>query len=190
MKHLQILAVVAACSLGAEIPAGTQVPVRSEQSASSRTSKPGDRLFLRTTAPLSDGSRVVIPAGTYIEAEIVKARQSGRVRGKAELQIHARTLVLPSGAARNLAGTIEPLPRPRRDPKQLRDPTSREIWAGLLIGVAAAWSQEYGVHPEFVIVGGSGAALAASVILKRGEEIEVRAGTTLNLRFEQAVALD
>ncbi len=132
MKHTLVLTLAAVCGFGAEIPAGTQLPVRTEQSVSSRTSKAGDRLFLRTTAPLSDGTRVVLPAGAYVEAEIVKAKQSGRVRGKAELQIRGKTLVLEDGAARILVGTIEPPPIPRRDPKQLRDATGpRDLGRGV-----------------------------------------------------------
>jgi hypothetical protein len=68
----------------------------------------GDLVFLQTTFPvMTVGNRIVIPARSYIDAEVTTIRPSRRVKGRAELYVRLGQLTLPGGAQRPLRADSE-----------------------------------------------------------------------------------
>ncbi|MFO7587117.1 MAG: YMGG-like glycine zipper-containing protein [Gemmatimonadota bacterium] len=69
------------------VASGTSFAVRLDQELSTRTSSVGDLFTVTTTAPLTDGSQVVVPAGTKIRGEITVAQASGGSGQPATLKV-------------------------------------------------------------------------------------------------------
>src|ERR1035441_5884829 len=96
--RLAILAFsVSLLSAAGEIPQGSHVLLRMVNSVSTRTAREGDYVYLRTATPISAAGSIVVPEGSYVQGVVSHSRQSGRVKGKAELGIRIETLTLPGG---------------------------------------------------------------------------------------------
>jgi hypothetical protein len=81
----------------ADIPQGAHVLLRMENSVSTRTAKEGDFVYLRTAFPIANAGDIAVPAGSYVQGVVSMSKQSGRVKGRAQLAIRLETLTLASG---------------------------------------------------------------------------------------------
>jgi hypothetical protein len=81
----------------AEIPKGTHVLLRLENSITTRTAQPGDMVYLRTASPIIVDNRVVTPANCYAQGAVTAVKRGGRVSGRAELGLRLDTLALANG---------------------------------------------------------------------------------------------
>src|SRR5579863_2343716 len=98
MKHPGILlSFLPLCLTAAEIPQGAHVLLRMENSLSTRTAKEGDFVYLRTAVPIASSGQIAVPAGSYVQGVVTESKQSGRVKGRAQLAIRLETLTLASG---------------------------------------------------------------------------------------------
>jgi hypothetical protein len=59
------------------IPAGSRVPLSLKQAISTKTAKNGDPVYAETAFPFVVNERVVIPAGTYIQGKVERAKRGG-----------------------------------------------------------------------------------------------------------------
>src|SRR5579871_3136625 len=82
-----------------EIPKGAHLLLRMENSINTRTAQEGDYVYLRTASPVTVDGHIIVPTGSYVQGIVSRARQSGRVKGRAELSIHLETLTLPAGSS-------------------------------------------------------------------------------------------
>jgi hypothetical protein len=73
------------------IPKGTNIRVRLAQTLDTRYSRPGSRFTATLDAPILVGDRVVVPKGTPFTGAILAAKRSGRLRGRARLEITLRS---------------------------------------------------------------------------------------------------
>src|SRR5882762_3344987 len=64
------------------VPAGTRVAVVLENGISTRSAKAGDSLYFRTSFPITQNNRVIIPVGSYL---------------RGEFRMRLNTLILPNG---------------------------------------------------------------------------------------------
>ena len=74
------------------VPESTSIYVRLDQALASDQSRPGDRFDATLAEPIAVGDKVVIPQGTRVEGVVVDARESGRLRGRARLQLALQTI--------------------------------------------------------------------------------------------------
>src|ERR1700733_3092460 len=84
-------------AVAAEIPPGTHVLLRMENSLNTRTAQEGDFVYLRTAVPIASAGQIAVPAGSYVQGKVSEARRSGRVKGRAQLSIRLETLTLATG---------------------------------------------------------------------------------------------
>src|SRR5712672_725901 len=57
--------------------------------------------------PAPPASRqVTLPAGTYVKGRITHIQRPGRIKGRAELQVHFTSMVFPNGYTVDLPGTL------------------------------------------------------------------------------------
>src|SRR5262249_30684212 len=89
-------------SEGIIVPAGTRLGVVLENGISTRSAKPGDSVYLRTSFPITLNNRIVIPVGSYLRGELVDSKRPGRIKGKGEFRMRLNTLILPNGYTVNL----------------------------------------------------------------------------------------
>ena len=197
LRTLIITSLVSAAS-AAEIPAGTHLLLRMEHSVSSRTAKAGDSAFLRTASPILVDGRIAIPVGTPVFGKINSVQRSGRLHGRARLEIGLETLLLPTGSAIDIsptiavAGTSSAMRRtsyPDRDGRPLV-----AIGAGMLAGFAAgAVAGKTSKDANTAAGVGLGVGVATGIttaIMMRNRDFEVPEGTTLDVSFDSPVRLD
>src|SRR5277367_236278 len=79
------------------LPSGTRVAVVLENGISTRSAKPGDSVYLRTSFPVTVNNQIIIPVGSYVRGEILEAQRAGHIKGKAELRLRLDTLIFPNG---------------------------------------------------------------------------------------------
>jgi len=185
---------------GIVIPAGTKVPLRLESGISTKNAKPGDGVYARTTFPVTIDDRIIIPTGTYMQGEISSVKRAGRVHGSAEVLVHFRTMIYPSGYTVALPGAIEGAPdaeethvKGKEGTVQQDKETGKKIGtvaktagAGATIGAVADRSIS-----GAAIGGGMGAAVGTAIaMLTRGSDVRLPAGTNLEMVFERSVTLD
>jgi hypothetical protein len=79
------------------VPAGTHVAVVLENGISTRSAKPGDALYFRTSFPITQNNHVIVPVGSYLRGELVESKRPGRVKGRGEFRLRLNTLIFPNG---------------------------------------------------------------------------------------------
>jgi type IV secretion system protein VirB10 len=182
------------------IPAGTKVPLRLESGISTKNAKPGDGVYARTTFPVTIDDRIIIPVGTYMQGEIASVKRAGRVHGSAEVLVHFRTMIYPSGYTVALPGALEGAPdaedthvKGKEGTVQQDKETGKKVGTvaktagtGAVIGAVADRSIS-----GAAIGGGMGAAVGTAIaMLTRGSDVRLPAGTNLEMVFERSVNLD
>lgn len=93
-----------------QVPANTEMHAALDTPLSSKTSKGGDRFTSTVTDPVrgSNGA-VIIPAGARVEGEVADTEQTNTIpalRGKMQLSLHFRDIVLPNGQTLPLSATL------------------------------------------------------------------------------------
>ena len=76
------------------IPAGTRIRVRLGQTLDTKFTRPGARFAATLDEPIVVGRSVVVPKGTPFTGSVIAARNSGRFRGRARLEVRLRTFRL------------------------------------------------------------------------------------------------
>jgi hypothetical protein len=201
MRSILILSFLAFTSSAAEIPQGAHVLLRMENSLSTRTAKEGDFVYLRTAVPIASSGQIAVPAGSYVQGVVTESKQSGRVKGRAQLAIRLETLTLASGKVykfsphvssvdsgengQNVVGSenaIEQAPGKGQDAQRIA------ILAGSGAAIGGLADQSW---KGAGIGAGVGSAVGlATVLLTRGKEVELRQGSTLDVVFDRPVSLE
>src|SRR5216683_6700920 len=75
------------------IPAGTRFSVVLENGISTRSAKPGDSLYFRTSFPVTEGNRIIVPVGSYMRGELTETKRPGRIKGKGEFRMKLNSLI-------------------------------------------------------------------------------------------------
>lgn len=70
-----------------DIPAGTALRVRLANGLDTRRSRRGSRFVAFLDEPIVSGNRVIVPKGTEFHGHVVEARRSGRLKGRATLEV-------------------------------------------------------------------------------------------------------
>jgi len=141
------------------------------------------------------GGEIVVPVGTWVSGTIKRVKRSGRLHGRATLEIDLETLLLPTGSVIS----ISPLVAVAKS-----DFTSRNrggdghpflpVAAGVLAGyaggaIAGAWSHD----EDTTAKAGLGVGVltgVATAILTRNRDVDFSNGATLDIVFDRAVKLD
>ncbi len=181
------------------LPAGTKVPLRLTQAISTKNARAGDNVYAETTFPITVDNRMAIPPGTYVQGRITSVQRAGRVKGRAELQIHFTSLIFPSGYTLMLPGTVEQVPGAEHAAVKDKEGTIQAEGKG---GKTAASTAEYGATGAVVgglsrggkgalIGGGIGAAAGLAIAtLTRNTEVRMEPGTTLEMILQRPLELD
>jgi hypothetical protein len=198
--RLAILALSVSLVSASEIPPGSHVLLRMVNSISTRTAREGDYVYLRTASPISAGGVIVVPEGSYVQGVVSHSKQSGRVKGKAELGIRIETMTLPGGKVIQLTphlssvdsgGTGQKVDG-EGDIKQAGGKLGDAARVGELSGTGAAiGGLATRTWTGAGIGAGAGAGLGlATVLLSRGKEVDLRQGSTIDVVFDRAVAVE
>lgn len=158
------------------VQAGTTFELTLENALSSRTSSVGDRVVARIESATDDDGEVVLPGGSYLEGRVEGARESGRVKGKAGVDVAFDQIVV-RGQRYGIATSSLHF---EADDSHKRD-------AAIVAGSAAAGAIlskiTGGSGKKGAVIGG--AAGGGAVLATKGKEIELPAGTRASVRVTQ-----
>ena len=74
------------------VPEQTAIHVTLDQALASNQSRPGDHFEATVAEPIMIDEKTIIPEGAHAEGLVVDARPSGRLRGRARLQLALETV--------------------------------------------------------------------------------------------------
>ena len=179
------------------VPSGTRIGVTLENGISTGSAKPGDSVYFRTSFPITQNNKVVVPVGSYLRGEVTESKRAGHVKGKGELRIRLNTLILPNGYTVDLnaephstdaggtktdsEGKITGPGGKGKDAETIATTTA----AGAGIGAIAAGGKGAGIG-----AGIGGVAGLAAVLLTRGPEAQLPRGSSMDLVLERDLQLD
>ena len=181
------------------VPSGTRLPLILHNAVTTRNAKPGDPVYLESLFPVVIDNRILIPAGSYIQGEILEARRPGKVKGTGEIRLRLNSMVLPNGYAVDFnavptnAGTggnesTDSEGKIHGDTDKADDAGTILKSTGIGAGVGGIATQS---GKGAGIGAGAGAAVGlAAVLLTRGPELELPRGTTVDVVLDRAVYLD
>src|ERR1700682_6507459 len=73
------------------------MPLVLHNAVTTRNAHPGDPVYLETLFPIAIKGRILIPAGTYVQGEILEAKRPGKVKGVGEIRMRLTSMILPTG---------------------------------------------------------------------------------------------
>jgi len=92
------------------VPAGTKVLLQLRSALNTKSAKPGDGVYLSSTFPVVVGNRVMIPNGVYVQGVVDRVQRGGRIKGKAQLDMHFTSIIFPNGSVVEIPGVVDSVP--------------------------------------------------------------------------------
>jgi hypothetical protein len=92
------------------VPAGTKVLLQLKSAVNTRSAKAGDGVYLISTFPVVVGNRVMIPSGVYVQGVVDRVQRGGRIKGKAQLDMHFTSIIFPNGSVVEIPGVVDSVP--------------------------------------------------------------------------------
>jgi hypothetical protein len=157
------------------IPDGTEIAVRLEQSVSSRTARPEDRIEANVAEPVRVDGAVAIPSGARVRGIVQAVEPARRPSHGGRLELSFDTLETAEGRMVPIRARVVSLKEDSIDKSK--------------VGIGAALGGILGA----VLDGGKGALIGVLVggggamVGTKGDEVELPAGTILTLRLERPV---
>jgi len=186
------------------IPAGTKIPLLLKQAISTKNAREGDAVYAETAFPFVMNERVIVPAGTYIQGKISHVERAGRVKGRAEILMHFTSMIYPSGYTVMLPGSVENTPGAdnksvkdkegtiRQDSdtgQKVEDAAKSGAYGGAVGGIAGGLATG-GLNGARIGAGAGAAAGIAWALLKRGSDVKLDVGTSIEMEIQREIALD
>jgi hypothetical protein len=201
MRSTILVLVLSIAAAAAEIPQGTHLLLRMENSVSTRTAQEGDFVYLKTGSPIAANGQILVPVGSYVQGVVAQAKRSGKVSGRAELAIRLESLTLASGKVVKFSphlNSVDPGETGQKvtgkenaieqAPSHGQDAARIAILAGS--GAAIGGLADRGWKGAGIGAGAGSAIGLATVLLTRGKEVELRQGSTLDVVFDRAVSVE
>jgi|GEM_PF-476355 len=187
-----------------ELPTGTRIPLGLINSVSTRTAAPGDRVYLETVFPITADGKVVIPPGSHVLGTVTAAKRPGRMKGKGELHIRFDSLILPNGVTRDFRARVGGLDGGLREGLDreegaIKGDSSKGQDIGTVVGTTvtgaslgtlgglAAGNAGRGAG---IGLGAGAAAGLAGVLLTRGPDVMLPAGSTVELVTDRPLTFE
>src|SRR5580698_10691718 len=92
------------------VPAGTKVLLSLKSAINTKTAQQGDGVYLVSNFPVTGGSHVMIPVGVYVQGVVDRVQRPGRVKGRAQIDMHFTTMIFPNGQVVEVPGVLNSLP--------------------------------------------------------------------------------
>src|SRR5579872_3453871 len=181
------------------VPAGTQVLLRLQAPINTKMAQAGSGVYLQTIFPITSGNTVVIPVGSFVQGTIDKVVRPGHIKGRAQVQMHFTTLILPTGYTMSLPVVLDDVPGDGDVHKKSEEGTlERNGQVGRDIGAVATGAgvgtlSTAGTLNAKAIGIGAGAGAAAGLLytlFSRGDDIRIEAGTQIEMVLQRPLVLE
>ena len=188
------------------VPAGTKILLQLRSGINTRSAKPGDGVYLASTFPVVVGNRVMIPAGVYVQGVVDRVARAGRIRGRAQLDMHFTSIIFPNGTVAEIPGMVNSLPGAKNETvkndgegtveqagdkgRHAGEVAKVSVPAGATVG--ALGGLESG-HPLAGGLAGVGTGLAAAGLVSlftRGADVNIESGTQVEMVLQRPLVLE
>jgi hypothetical protein len=185
------------------VPAGTRILLSLRNEISTRVARPGDPVYFVSDFPVVADGAVVLPAGMYVMGYIDRVQRPGKVKGRAQLQMHFASMIFPNGVeipipgsvdsvpgssganVKNSEGTVEQSGTKGRDAQTIASTTVAGAGVGSLVGVGTG-----NVGMGAGIGAGAGAAVGVlTTLFTRGNDIVFSPGAKLEMELSRPVVV-
>jgi hypothetical protein len=186
------------------IPAGTKIPLSLKQAISTKNAREGDAVYAETAFPFVLNERVIVPAGSYIQGKISHVERGGRLKGRAEILIHFTSMIYPSGYTVMLPGSVENTPGADNNSvkdqegtiqqdsdtgKKVEDAAQGGAYGGAVGGITGGLATG-GLNGARIGAGAGAAAGIGWALLKRGSDVRLDVGTSIEMEIQRAITVD
>jgi len=181
------------------IPAGTRVLMVLKSPLHTTSGTAGSGLYLETLYPVIQGNRVVIPAHTQVQGVVEANKRPGHVNRVSEFRFRFTTLIFPNNFVAPIDGVLQSIPGAKNIRTHDKDGTLKPVDQTEKVvtpaAVSAVGAAIIGAHRGFGIGllpgAGLGAALGlGAVLLKRGDEISLARGTSVEMILQAPLSLE
>jgi hypothetical protein len=185
------------------VPAGTKVLLSLKSGINTKTAQQGDGVYLVSSFPVVGGSRIMIPVGVYVQGVVDHVVRPGRVKGRAQINLHFTTMIFPNGSVVEVPGVLNSLPG--SDGPKVKDGEGTVEQAGNKgrdignIAKGAAIGAEAGVLggaasgdvAKGVGYGSLAGAAAGTIytLFTRGNDIVIPSGTSVEMVLQRPLVL-
>jgi type IV secretion system protein VirB10 len=188
------------------VPAGTRVLLQLRSAINTRSAKPGDGVYLVSIFPVVVGNRVMIPSGVYVQGVVDHIARAGRMKGRAQLDMHFTSMIFPNGTMVEIPGMVNSLPGAKK--QSVKDDGEGTIEqdgdkgrnAGTVAKIAIPTGGTVGAigglnsgHPLAGGVAGIGAGLAAAglaTLFTRGADVNIESGMQVEMILQRPLLLE
>ena len=198
-------AAVAAAAKTYTVPAGTKVLLQLRSSINSRSAKPGDGVYLSSTFPVVVGNRVMIPPGVYVQGVIDRVARAGRVKGKAQLDMHFTSMIFPNGTVVEIPGVVNSVPGASNEAvKDDKEGTIEQdgnkgrhagtvgeiaIPTGGTVGAIAGMGSGHPLAGGLAGIAAGVAAMGVASLFTRGADVNIESGTQVEMLLQRPLLL-
>jgi hypothetical protein len=186
------------------VPAGTKILLSLKSAINTKTAQQGDGVYLVSTFPVIGNARTMIPVGVYVQGVVDRVVRPGRIKGRAQLDLHFTTIIFPNGSVVEVPGVLNSLPgsdgpkvkgnegtveqagNKGRDIGNIAKGAAIGAEAGVLGGAAS------GNVAKGVGYGGLAGAAAGTIytLFTRGNDIVIPQGTSVEMVLQRPLVLE
>jgi hypothetical protein len=168
---------------GLLVPAGSVVTVRMVDSIDSKKDQPGQEFDATVETPVASGSMVVIPKDSPAKVRLVAANDSGRIEGRAQLELELISITA-NGVPYQVQSGFYQQHGSSRGQRTAEAGGAGAVLGGLIGAIA-------GGGKGAAIGAGSGAAIGAgSQVAMHGSSIHIPSETKIDFTLKQPVTVN
>jgi type IV secretion system protein VirB10 len=188
------------------VPAGTRILLQLRSAINTKSAKAGDGVYLNSIFPVVVGNRVMIPTGVYVQGVVDRVQRGGRIKGKAQLDMHFTSIIFPNGSVVEIPGVVDSMPGARNQTvkddgegtiqqngdKGRNAGQTAEIALPTGAGVGTIGGASTG-HPIEGGLAGLGAGLATVGVVSlftRNADVDIPTGTQVEMVLQRPLELE
>src|SRR5437762_10742003 len=161
------------------IPSGTRFRVALIDAVSSDKSRPGDSFMASLAEPIAVDGKTILEKGTRVRGRVLDAKESGRVKGRASIELTLTSIMRDNGESVNIA--TKPYSAVAESTKK-RDAAIIGGGAGIGAAIGAIAGGGRGAVIGAAVGGGAG---SGTVLATKGKEIHYAPETRLTFTLAQ-----
>lgn len=188
------------------VPAGTKVLLQLRSGVNTRSARSGDGVYLASVFPVVVGNRVMIPTGVYVQGVVDRVARAGRMKGRAQLDMHFTSMIFPNGTVVEIPGMVNSLPGARKQTvKDDGEGTIQQdgdkgrnagktaevaIPTGGTIGSIGGLNSDHPVAGGLAGVGAGLATVGLVSLFTRGADVNIETGTQVEMVLQRPLILE
>lgn len=188
------------------VPAGTKVLLQLRSAINTASAKPGDGVYLVSTFPVVVGNRVMIPSGVYVQGVVDRVARAGRVKGRAQLDMHFTAIIFPNGTVVEIPGLVNSLPGAKKQSvkddgegtieqagdkgRKAGDTAKIAIPAGGTIGSIGGISSGHSMAGGLAGLAAGAAVVGLVSLFTRGADVNIESGAQVEMVLQRPLLLE